>query len=579
MSTDFIARGLAQKTALAAGLSNPTRIDLRQFLDGVGQGSETIDTDALHMAWSEAATVVDTSDGNAKTLFPTVIALPPGELQIGSGLDSSEIAGDGQISFAIQGKGRNATRIKLTDPDSWLIDCGVRISSMLLSDMQIHLGAGAFRQRNAQSTVPTRSGSLAFQRCAFSDYSKAAIVSNSDNDPFYNIWDCKFTGGVDSKAILLPPGGGHVIGGGTWINGHKYGIVLREGNDSNIGYVRFGGLVAVNPRTDIWIIPESTKSGRGLNIHDCFHGNEGDNPEDREILIANADTTGNPDHASSPTWEDYGESTSNVTQGDVRQLRLRDNHYTADSGRARGIIYSRCEAISMTFDCNVDGDYPDIVEFDTNVIPALGLDNHFIQTSRIKLAIGASMGSAAHPNIGISNLPGFGFAEGYTDAVAGDPSVQRPGGSVIAQSLMSKTMSDFSSGTCALGSLSTDMAGGTEALEITFDRSNARCWQTLDMTDAVAGRLAWLEFDVKRAATQTVTEAQLRIGTAYNNRFRILRFRVEPYWQRIAIPFILPQTGSNIMAVFMPANGEYEAGVADKLMLGRVDAYHAECRV
>jgi len=579
MNMDFIARGLAQQTAMASGLANPTRLDLRQFLDGVGQGNETIDTDALHLAWVEASTKIVNSDGNAKSLASAVITLPPGELLIGSGLLSEELSGDGQIAVAFQGKGRNATRIRITDPDAWLIDCNVRLNSLLLADLQVHLGSGAFRQRNPQSTVPTRSGSLAFLRCAFSDYSRAAIVSNSENDPFYHVWDCKFTGGPDSRAIILPPGGGHVVGGGTWMNGHKYGIVMREGNDSDIGYVRFGGLVATDPRTDIWIVPESGKSGKGLNIHNCFHGNEGDNTDDREILIADPDTSGNPDHATSPTWEDYGESNTIASSGDVRQLRLRDNHYTADAGRTRGIVYSRCEAISMMFDCNIDGDYPSIVEFDTNLIPALDLGNHFIQTSRIKLSVDESMGLASQPSLRISNLPGFGFAEGYTEAVAGDPSVPRAGGTVTPVSLMSRTMSELNSGTCDLSGALPDMIGGTEALEVTFDRTNARCWQQLDLTEGTAGRLAWLEFDVKRADTQTVTEAQLRIGTAFNNRFRVIRFRVEPFWQRIAVPFLLPQTGSNILAVFMPASDQYQAGVADKMVLGRVNAYHAECRV
>ncbi len=302
MNMDFIARGLAQQTATAVGLENPGRIDLRQFLGGVGQGNETIDTDALHMAWVEASTPIVGSDGNAKTLFPTIITLPPGELLIASGLNSDEIAVGNQVAFSLQGMGRNATRIRLTDPEAWLIDSDKPLASLLMQDLQVHLGAGTFRQRGKQHAVGPRPGSLSFIRCALSDYTKAAIVSNSDDDPFYHIWNSKFTGGADSRAIVLPLGGGHVIGGGTWINGYKYGIVLRDGSDCNIGYVRFGGQVAANPRTDIWIVPENTRSGAGLTIHNCYHGNENDNPQDREILIADADTSGNPDHATEPAW-------------------------------------------------------------------------------------------------------------------------------------------------------------------------------------------------------------------------------------------------------------------------------------
>lgn len=570
--------GGSVEEVLASNL-HPRRIDVREFLDGVGQGNETADTDALHLALADACTIVETADGKAKATVLSEIALPPATLLIGDAWRTSSVPVVTQTAIRLVGAGRNATALRLSDDTKWLIEAdNAKILSAEFAHFQQRGGAGLFKRSDPTFVGGNSGGGLSFHHLSLYDYSVAAIASHGVDDPLYFAEYCEFAGGPSSKAMLLPPGTGHSVRN-CWIHGHKHGIVMRDGGKGSvIDAVRFGGSSSdPDPRTDIWLVPDGTDSGIGLEVINCHHGSENDHPQDRAVLIA---AMNGSDYAAAD------ESVSPVSSASaIRQASFVNNSYACNAGQTRGVIFSRSEYVHLLWDGWLYGQYPYVLEYDTAVVPAISTNNRYAHKSEIVLH-GDYPVQRNFAAIKASNLAaGVGHVSGLLEQSAGNIGVGMPPAPVAGEtvSLLAQTVADLATSgqavNVALGDPTEDMLGGQEARLVTFTGNNGRTTLDLALSGATAGELCWAEFDLKAAPTESIDELWVCLGVSFANRYKVVRVKVPSAWKRIAIPFKIPDVSGTHRIFFIVPTDAYSAGVATQVMIGRPEVYQAPHRV
>ncbi|GAM05390.1 hypothetical protein [Novosphingobium sp. MBES04] len=557
------------------------RIDLREYRAGVGIGDETADTDALKAAFADAAALVGGQNGSAAPIYRNKIWLPKGNILLGESLKST-----GNFAVFFEGQGRDATRIHIPDGE-YLLDSDHRSFGISFQNLQTRGGKGVFRRSGLAPAIGGASGGIGLlvDGCAFYDYTECALGSSSNDDPFWRISRSKFTGSVGSKAIMLPTGGGHDIRS-NWINQYKYGICLRNGYDVLIDGNRFGGLTNGPVRTDIWIIPTSNSSGSGLKISRNYHGNENDSPEDRSVLIAAADTSSNADHATNPTWEAYEESNAAVDSSYiVGQVSFHDNLHALDSGRSRGLIYSRTTNLrSFTWQDKIFGAAPYIFEFDNALFTSFDKNNRWAQTNTVTVDSDVFAGAAPSTDA-VCNLPGFGQIDSPSGRMSGQADIPLAAAPFAADctTLLDSTTSIASLLTVSGANITlgqSDAVNGRDAAAVNLTAGSGSVRLPLDLTNAQEGRLCHLEIDLAQALTQSLPGVYIRIGEGVSSYFKSVYVPLNPTWRTIHVPFVLPNAQASTFRVVICAHSsDFASGVSDTFHVGRIFVYQAQHRV
>lgn len=574
-----------QDATLAAGSRGPgsvarsvaaklgETVSVKDF-GATGDGTTDI-TEYLDSAWNESITQAFAADGQRRALGSFEVFLPPGNyVYSGSGLSMT-----GGASFTLRGvPGRTCITI---DSDIYLINISGAYLYGRLIGIDFVGGKGVWRVTRTTNIGGSIRNARIIQDCSFCDYTEAAIVSNNGDDPFYKITACRFTGASGTKAIVLPPGGGHDVIG-NWFNRGKYFIHIRDGQDTRIKNNRFGGLEQADC-WNIWIDRSGkTNAGNGLIITENYHGVENDSTTNSPILVADANTSGNADHSTAPTWESYAHSTTLNTSGIVRGVTIRGETFSFPSGRTAGVVLSYFERLAAwVYESNHHwGTTPYLFEFRSgaSALSAFAAGNTYVNTNVIRYDQDHNIGVAATTPRKVSNVPGFGQVYDPAGIMSFRDGVHLEGsggGSTVID--LSPASPAAISSTTTVASASANGFGVLENRQITVNSADGRCQTTLTMTNAVAGRLTWVEFEAKQGGSNPIAAIEIRVGASFSSYFFARLVELQATRRLYRFSFVLPSTASATI-IFVGPSAYYSAST-NVFDLSRVRAYQSPCPV
>jgi hypothetical protein len=194
-----------------------------RWAGAAGDGS-TDDTDSFEAAWGYASTFVNNKEDTANWTYfiKGSLYIPGGDyIYNGSGLTATA---PNAASVKVFGDGISSTRIKLGS-SSYMFLVTEFTPTFSCRDITFIGGLGCYRN---EATLNNTSHGVEFIQCAFIDFTQCAIGWSLPIDaPFLRVRDCAFTAPAssDSIAIVVPPGGAHIIDH-NWFNMGRYDIKI-----------------------------------------------------------------------------------------------------------------------------------------------------------------------------------------------------------------------------------------------------------------------------------------------------------------------------------------------------------------
>jgi hypothetical protein len=542
---------------------------------GVGDGTTDI-TESLDEAWAASITQAHAASGQRRALGSFELYLPPGNyVYSGTGLEMSTGA-----SFTLRGvPGRTCITI---DSDIYLINISGAYLYGRLIGIDFIGGKGVWRVTRKTSIGGSIRNARIISDCSFCDYTECAIASNNDDDPFYKITNNRFTGATGTKAIALPPGGGHDVIG-NWFNRGKYFIHARDGQDTRIKNNRFGGLETADC-WNIWIDRGAkTNAGNGLIIAENYHGVENDSATNSPILVADATTSGNPDHSTAPTWESYAHSTTLNTSGILRGVTIRGETFSFPSGRTAGAVLSYYERLAgWLFEGNhFWGATPYLFEFRTgaSALTAFAATNTYVNTNVIRYEQDHNVAVSTAQVRAACNVPGFGQVYDPAGILTDRDGVHvegAGGGSTIIDLTPTSAIAAIS-GTTTVASASANGFGVAENRQVTVNSADGRCKADLVVASAVAGRLTWVEFEAKQGGSNPIAGIGIRIGTSFSSYYWAREIALKSTTRFYRFSFILPNVSAAQIIFFGPT--AYYTASTNVFEVSRIRVYQSPCPV
>lgn len=495
----------------------------------------------------------------------------------GSGMNISQ-----QKNWKILGDGPAESVIKITS-DAHLFtntDASTNIVGYIeFNSIKVQAGRGGFFcSKTNVSNV--QYGKRVYNSC-FVGYTSVAFGSLNFQDARWHVQQSIFEGGNTGTPVglILPDEVAECDISGNTFGFNKYQVIIRpESSRYNLGPNNFFFNSAVgNREADIWIIPMGAsdfQNAEGFEVVGNRFSNENAN-NDMTVLIADRDT-GTADHVFSHL--------TTVSDGWCRGITFKGNKFsragTSSDMANPGVVYSYAYKLGgMTFDDNYVSSYPYILEFDSVVTDAnIDAGQNFLNRFYPKKG-----GEAANLQglVDFSNRDGAGItysfeeSHGYKGEVIGYDSALTnfvnllTNNSCRALSTDGATFSDV-----------TDSEGLTTGTEVTWSAdNNIYLSTTFQRASSVSGVPAWIEFDIKEAASQSLTAVKIEIRIGSN--VASVTVPVTSVWRRVQIPFTWADdyTSTGAFEIRMRPAGWLSAGVTDKVQIGRRALYHANGKV
>ncbi|HHC4016469.1 TPA: hypothetical protein ACN735_002503 [Klebsiella pneumoniae] len=576
---------------------------LRKCFGGVGDGDHD-DTDAFNEWWEclmeiaykrrayegdEAAIKFMLQKGPLLTIENGVFIYDGPGLNIGN----SDV-----FVFNVKGESALSTKILLPNDGVYLFDFDNNPVHSRLSDMTIHGGLGAARYkskaRNASSTHD-------FERLRLSRYNECGISNNSVDMPYFRVNKCVFYGATDKQTIGVCVSG-YSAGGSiteSIFSDNRYGIKLAVGDNGaerngpatpylidNNDFYRTGNRGAVDEDTgefvrfasyDIWAEPGATaqNSGKGIKFTRNKFGQENLISPDTHILVADAYTTGTGAGLNGDRHHNEVIST-----GFFSGARFDGNDVNSTNGSyvAPFLRTFTPNTGNLHFSDSYDNGMPSrIIEFAGGItqsqIGSLARSNVFDISHCVALQKGVE------PKL-ISNLnDAFRLIDPLLYYVGHPQSTIVPVGSqqVGFELLYSGPTSGIGLSNATRTSLNNSYGGIFEAAEITMTTSQGRA--TATVSGGVAGRKHWIDFDVRRSASNPVGSVVMEVmdSTGVTVIFRrIILLDTVARWQKVILPYI-PNESGDIVVRFR--SNLYVAGAATNFVIGNLNVYRNETPV
>ncbi len=598
--------GYAEDQQIAAP-SNAGVANVRDF--GAKGDGKTDDTEAIEKAW---AYVLNPTKATFfwKQKLPTVntaLYFPPGVYRyLGKGLTTGG-AKNAPQTWDVRGDGVNSVRI-MVESDAYFITCE-RVQSTLIEGISFVGGKGVFKSTWKGNMV---GGKHIFRNCYFFDYTECAIGNNACDSPYLVVEDCIFHCRDGARAIGITWGGYVDDSQITRCDFEQNAYHIKVGN-------RLSGSFQIGPRNmflsfngtkteaDIWIVPNSEgnrgiNSGQGSMICENKFGNENLDLASPRILVAAEDETQEGDRLTrKPDMKPCGEDRQ------VIGFKLRDNLFMGKQGMMHGIVYSYVPHTAITFDhnCLVGGAYPYMIEFDPGIrrLPDRppGNTTYFYPQER------DGVERDLFPTES-SNLPGYsivmdpyGNFAGQNEAPSSWPLKHDPSYTpIIALAGLNAPRSGNVSATPTL-----DPRGEKTAVALHLDDPAGRIEiKTDEKHPLVEGRVGFIDVELKasesssldfvhimllnkahpsEAVAQSAEKAHAFLGdkTLLNQKAFSRMVKLQPYWQRITLPFVLRNTeGADYYLVIRPYGYEpsqqFIKGKKDSFVCGEIRLYHAK---
>lgn len=490
---------------------------------GVVADGVTDDTTALNAAFAAA----DAVDG--------IVVLPQGTVVYnGTGWNGTYPQ--------IIGAGATSTIVSL-GASSRLIDSSVAWGTLRCERLRTSGGLGAIRNTYTGTNV---AGKFFVRDCEFRTYTKAAIETNSDDNPYWTIVGNIFYGANYTTSMGIALAGwadsNYIVSNGFL--GNKVHIKLgRSGHNCYLhgnDFLRYGAGTA---RIDVWVVPvpssEFQVSGTGFYMSHCKFGNENIDDTDYKVLYA--------DEGSGTNFGDrlpvYTASTGLIYGHTIKDCGVFS---AADSGETApySFIYTTTPAVRgcKFTDITLSGSPPKyLVEYAS--APAADIYNQ-----------GNIFGPVLHPQhaavyTGFKMTNGLGVAR-IVDPVINSadldeemPLMNRGGavtGAGFTRLMTASIQSATAAGAAAPSKTSiADAEGGTtDATRFTFTAGVGYASVTIASTP-VAGVPVWIEFDIGP-------------GTDALSHIKILVYATGDSAEQFADYIIVPAATRHIRRSFVP---------------------------
>lgn len=475
------------------------------------------------------------------------------------------------LNMVIQGEGRENCRIRIA-AGQYLITASATIFNFTLKGVSTSGGKGVLKHTLAGISVQ---GEILIEENNFVDYTECAIGSLSADCPYWKIRKNVFYGAaaLTSKGIALAAdNSGSIIEGNSFLR-NKYHIKMgRMGVASKIlnnDFIRFSDGGGAPALTDIWLVPTNQTNDGGLFIAHNKFGNENRNAADYIVLVA--------EEAAGTDFLTKDHATT-VSVNNATGVTMRDNDVSGAGTPINGIIYSYTpEFRGWVVDDYIRGSkYPYVVHFDAVVTLTA---ERFAESNQISIGRGDTV-FEGWPVTHYSNAPSLGIVH--------DPMVARSGFDFTRTQYPVGFDPSFldiwttgTSGARLLTQSNTtrtniaDSLGDDDAAEYTF--STAAGFAFGYLAAPTPNRQAWIEFEVKKAAAQSLARVlvDVRYDANVNIPFR-RHVNLSTNWQRVRIPWV-PRTNSAVQHIEfrIVTAADYAAGVTDRFQVGRIKIYHA----
>lgn len=470
----------------------------------------------------------------ADAAFGSDLALyfPPGSyIYNGNGLAPGQ-------SWIVYGDNPLTTSITIAD-DIYCVDSAGPFNSITFSGLTILGGAGAIRSTSTAVLVGSKK---LINNCIFDGYTVCAISNNAADNPFWNIYNCRFIA-QDSLTTIGIAFSTNSDSSNIYNNFFERNNVHIKLNKS--GYVRvyendFEQFDSGTNRICIWVTGNTSS-----DIIDVFgnkFGNENAASSDLKCAVL-AELTGTYNGDRLPDF-------SSTTITGTHKFEIHNNLINGvPSGSA--IVYTRGLGLRGTTvrDNYLGGTKPSyIIQYDGFTIDdSLGL------LEQLLCGDNYSEEALTSGPILFTNVGYYGYIDDPRQMMEGDsrnPKMYMGGGQSQAGyvQLLSTRINSFSlSAASKLGNI-IDATGGSEAAEFSFNGAASQVYSTLAVAPT-DGQCTWLECDLLAGAASPLSVIKLVIeDVGVSGKFYFERIlNIPSTWQSFAFPLSI--TGAETVQV------------------------------
>lgn len=494
----------------------------------------------------------------------------------GSGLN---IVTGNSFVFNAVGESALSTKIIITS-NAYLFDFDNNPVHSLLSNMTIYGGLGAVRFKSKSRNV---GGYHTFKDLRLSRYKESGISNNSIDMPYFKILHSIFYGDPTKPTIGVGISG--LSAGGTIDNcifsDNQYGIKLSVGDN---GTERNGPATPFTVTTndfyrtgsrsaqsyDVWIEPGATtnNAGRGIVFSKNKFGQEFLISPDAHVLIADSGT------GSTLNLNGDRLHVETVSSGFVSGVRFDSNNVSsANAGYTAPFIRSFTPNFGNGYfaDSYDNGMPSKIIEFGSGItqsqVSNLTRTNVFDAGQCLDLQEGGEPKLLSNLNDVFRLHDPLGWFAGHPQQTAIPVGNQQ----IDFTMLQTGLTSSIAVASATKVSVNNSYGGLSEASEITLTASDGRAVATI--TGGVAGRLHWIDFEVKRGSSNSVPSILVEVldstGAVLQLR-RVILLDTVSRWQKVVIPYT-PNVSGNILIRFK--SNTYTASTATNFIVGNLNVY------
>lgn len=478
----------------------------------------------------------------------------------------------GNVLPMIEGDGEASTVINL-GATSYLYAPSVGLQSLEMRGIRTVGGYGVINHTHTGNNVARR---YLVHDCAFFDYTKAAISTNADDMPYWDVQGCIFDGldmGTTMGLALSGLSDMSIIARNAFLLNRVSLKLARGGSNARIednDFIRFTSTrISSNPAIDIWLVPGATDGagGYGTLMPGNKFGNENLVTGDRRIVVA--------DEGSGATFGERFPVLNAASTGYLTGIEI-DSSVVGWNGSAGPIpfLYSTTPNLNandlgkITAAGISDPSLPLVSIYDAaNIVAAKSR-----QTNTIGPILGTGIGTENMLPPIACDVPGMFKVIDPHGTLHQHPGQPRsgPGSPADYEQLLVNLVAAFSNDGATSISGTTDALGGSDAALMNIPASPSWASFLSGLATYTVGVPIHVEFDVADGGTGTdLASVKINFVGGSGNLFDRVVAVPATGWHTYRFTF------TPSFANWLQVHFQNPTGVSGSVKIGRVRVYHA----